>query len=431
MRPGAHIKAAAEVLGEVLERHRPVASTLSDWGKSHRFAGSGDRSTIGNLVYDALRRRRSLAAQMAADTPRAIALAAAPHALGLSVAAVAAGADGSPHALEPLSEAELAGLSRPVPADAPASVRGDYPDWLEPAFARAFGEAAAEEGAALARRAPVDLRVNALKADRDKVLKALARFSPIPTPLSPLGVRLPAPDGPGRQPNVEAEIGHGRGWYEVQDEGSQIAALMACAGPREQVLDICAGAGGKTLAFAAAMRNTGQVYAYDGDALRLRPILERLKRAGVRNAQVLQAGDSAALAALGPRFDMVFVDAPCTGTGAWRRRPDAKWRLKPANLPQREQEQAALLETAAALVKPGGRLVYATCSLLPQENGDQVATFLANHSDFATLPWRDSWRAGVGSEPPASADGSDASLLLTPARHGTDGFFVAVLGRNK
>ncbi len=116
----------------------------------------------------------------------------------------------------------------------------------------------------------------------------------------------------------------------------------------------------------------------------------------MRNAQVLQAGDAAALAALGPRFDMVFVDAPCTGTGAWRRRPDAKWRLKPANLPQREQEQAALLATAAALVKPGGRLVYATCSVLPQENGDQVAAFLANHSDFATLPWRDSWRAGVG-----------------------------------
>jgi 16S rRNA (cytosine967-C5)-methyltransferase len=431
MQPGAHIKSAVEVLEEVLERHRPVASALSDWGKSHRFAGSGDRATIGNIVYDALRRRRSLAAQMGTETARALVLAAAPRTLGLSVAAVATGADGSPHVLEPLSEAELAGLSRQVPADAPASVRGDYPDWLEPAFARAFGEAAAEEGAALSRRAPVDLRVNTLKADREKVLKALARFNPIPTPMSPVGVRLPAPDGPGRQPNVEAELGHGRGWYEVQDEGSQIAALLANAGPREQVLDICAGAGGKTLAFAAAMRNTGQVYAYDDEALRLRPILERLKRAGVRNAQVLQAGDSAALTALGPRFDLVFVDAPCSGTGAWRRRPDAKWRLKPTNLPQREQEQAALLATAAALVKPGGRLAYATCSVLPQENGDQIAAFVTNNSDFETLPWRESWRAGIGGEPPTSADGSDATLLLTPARHGTDGFFIAVLGRKK
>src|SRR5690606_9985236 len=130
----------------------------------------------------------------------------------------------------------------------------------------------------------------------------------------------------GRTPNVEAESGHGKGWYEVQDEGSQIAALMAGAGPRKQVLDLAAGGGGKTLAFAAAMRNTGQVYAYDDDPHRLRPIFERLKRAGVRNAQVMAAGDTAALAALGPRFDVVFVDAPCTGTGAWRRRPDAKWR---------------------------------------------------------------------------------------------------------
>jgi 16S rRNA (cytosine967-C5)-methyltransferase len=431
MRPGAHIKAAIEVLEEVLEKHRPVAATLADWGKSHRFAGSGDRATIGNLVYDGLRRRRSLAAQMGTDTPRAIVLAAAPRALRLSAAVVAANADGSPHAAEPMSESEQAALSRQVPADAPPSVRGDYPDWLESSLARAFGEAAAEEGAALARRAPVDLRVNTLKADREKVLKALARFGAIPAPLSPVGVRLPAPDGPGRQPNVEAEIGHGRGWYEVQDEGSQVAALMAVAAPREQVLDICAGAGGKTLAFAAAMRNTGQIYAYDGDSLRLRPIFERLKRAGVRNAQVLQAGDTAALTALGARFDLVFVDAPCSGTGAWRRRPDAKWRLKPANLTQREQEQATLLASAAALVKPGGRLVYATCSVLPQENGDQIASFLANHSGFETLPWRDSWRAGVGGEPPTSADGSDATLLLTPARHGTDGFFIAVLRRRE
>jgi len=429
MRSGAHIKAAIEVLDDALGRHRPVGTALADWGKNHRFAGSGDRATIGNLVYDALRRRRSLAAQMDADTTRAIALAAAPRALGLTPAAVIASADGSAHAVEPLSEAEQAALERAVPADAPVSVRGDFPDWLEPSLTRAFGGAAAEEGAALARRAPMDLRVNILKADRDKVLKALARFAPEPTPLSPVGVRLPAPEGPGRQPNVEAETGHGRGWYEVQDEGSQIAALMGAAAPRQQVLDICAGAGGKTLAFAAAMRNTGQIYAYDDDAARLRPIFERLKRAGVRNAQVLQPGDSAAVTALGARFDLVFVDAPCTGSGAWRRRPDAKWRLKPANLAQRQDEQRAILEMAAPMVKAGGRLVYATCSVLPEENGDQVARFLANHSGFATLPWREAWAAGVGGDPPSSTDGSDATLLLTPARHGSDGFFIAVLRR--
>jgi 16S rRNA (cytosine967-C5)-methyltransferase len=422
MRTGAQIKAAIELLDEVLNRHRPAASVLADWGKTHRFAGSGDRAAIGNLLYDALRRKRSLAAQMGSDSPRAIVLAAAPHALGLAPAAVAASADGSAHAIEPLTQAEQDGLQRQVPAGSPASVRGDFPDWLEASFARAFGAAAAEEGAALARRAPVDLRVNGLKADREKVMRALARFSPVPTPYSPIGVRLPAPEGPGRQPNVEAEPGHGKGWYEVQDEGSQIAALMAGAGPRQQVLDLCAGAGGKSLAFAAMMRNTGQVYAYDDDPQRLRPIFERLRRAGARNVQVLPAGDATALRALGPRFDVVFIDAPCTGTGAWRRRPDAKWRLKPANLAQRQQEQRALLELAAPLAKPGGRLVYVTCSVLPEENDDQLAWFCARRPDFTALAGRDIWATGVGGEPPSSVCGGGA-LLLTPARHGTDGFF--------
>ena len=425
----ARASAAIEILADIEARKRPASEALKDWGVAHRFAGSGDRAAIGNLVFDCLRTRASAVRAMGEASPRALVLRTLVTGWGMTPEEVAALADGGRHAPEPLSETELAGLRRALPADAPAEVRGDYPEWLAPEFQRAFGARAAEEGAALARRAPIDLRANTLKADRDKVLKALARFAPESTPLSPVGVRLPAPDGPGRQPNVEAEIGHGRGWYEVQDEGSQIAALMAAAGPRQQVLDICAGAGGKTLAFAAAMRNTGQTYAYDDDAVRLRPIFERLKRAGARNAQVLQPGDAAAVAALGPRFDLVFVDAPCTGSGAWRRRPDAKWRLKPANLAQRQAEQRAILDAAAPMVKPGGRLVYATCSVLPEENDDQIAWFLANHAGFATLPWREAWATGVGGDPPVSADGSDATLLLTPARHGSDGFFVAVLRR--
>ena len=429
MRPGAHIRAAVEILEEVLTRYRPAAIALADWGKNHRFAGSSDRAAIGNLVYDALRCRRSLAQRMDSDTPRALVLAAAAQALGLPEAAVIASADGSAYALEPLSEAERAAIGRSLPAQATAGIHGDIPDWLEPSFVRAFGAAAATEGAALARRAPVDLRVNTLKADREKVLKALARFAAEATGYSPLGVRLAAREGPHRQANVEAEVGHARGWYEVQDEGSQLAALLAHAGPRQQVLDICAGAGGKTLAFAAAMRNTGQVYAYDEDAQRLRPIIERLKRAGVRNAQVLPAGDHAALSALAARFDLVFIDAPCTGSGAWRRRPDAKWRLRPANLEQRRAEQRALLSTAALHVKPGGRLVYVTCSVLPEENDDQIVWFLSNHTGFAPLKWREAWARGVGGNAPQSAGDRDDALLLTPARHGTDGFFIASLLR--
>ena len=433
MTPAARASAAIEVLADIATRKRPAADALKDWGLAHRFAGSGDRAAIGNLVYDVLRRKRSLAAQMGSDATRAVVLAAAPRALGLMPAEVAASADGSPHAIEALSEAEQEGLRRQVPTDAPASMRGDIPDWLEASFERAFGAAAAEEGAALASRAPVDLRVNGLKADRDKVMRALARFSPVATPYSPVGVRLPAPEGDGRQPNVEVEPGHGKGWYEVQDEGSQVAALMAGASPRRQVLDLCAGAGGKTLAFAATMRNTGQVYAYDGDPHRLRPIFERLKRAGARNVQVLPAGDEAVLRDLGPRFDVVFIDAPCTGTGTWRRRPDAKWRLTERALGERVAEQSALLAGAARFVKPGGRLVYVTCSLLPDENDDRIAGFLGESRSFAPIGPETAVREALSGEPGSrltnAVPASRYGVVLSPHRTGTDGFYISVLRR--
>jgi len=429
MRPGAQIKAAAEVLQDIIERHRPAASALADWGKAHRFAGSGDRAAIGTLVFDALRRKSSIAAMMGEDTPRALALGAAPRAFAMTADEVAAAADGSEHAIEPLSEEERQRLGAELPEGAPAHVKGDIPDWLFASFERAFGDRAAAEGAALSARAPVDLRVNTLKADRERVLKALARHAAEETPWSPLGVRIPVPHGAGRSPAVEAETGHGKGWFEVQDEGSQLAAQLAGAGPRQQVLDLCAGAGGKTLAMAAAMQNTGQIYAYDADKRQLRPIFERLKRAGARNVQVMDAGEEEALQAMGPRFDLVLVDAPCTGSGTWRRKPDSKWRLKPANIPARQAEQARVLDAGAALVKPGGRLVYVTCSVLPEENADQVAAFLARNDAFTVEPFGGVWRTQLGSEPPVSADGREDTLQLTPARHATDGFFIALLRR--
>ncbi|MCB1547076.1 MAG: MFS transporter, partial [Hyphomicrobiaceae bacterium] len=247
MKAGARIQAAIEILGDILDRHRPAPMALADWGRSHRFAGSGDRAAIGNLVYDTLRRKASVAARMEADTPRALAIGAAAEAFGLTPAEVMAAVDGSAHAPESLSSQEAAALERVLGDETPAWMRADVPDWLAPSLTRAFGEDLVAEGQALARRAPIDLRVNALKATRDRVLKALERFEAAPTPFSPLGIRMPAPTGAGRSPNIEAEAGHGKGWYEVQDEGSQIAALLTGAGPRMQVADVCAGAGGKTL----------------------------------------------------------------------------------------------------------------------------------------------------------------------------------------
>ena len=429
MKPGARLAAAVEVLDDVETRHRPVASALSDWGKSHRFAGSGDRAAIGNLVYDVLRRKRSLAAQMGSDASRALVLAAAGRALALSPDAIRAACDGSPHTLPPLTDEEFAGLTHGPDPSIAANVRGDIPEWLLPAFERAFGADAAMQGEALGRRAPVDLRANSMKATRERLLTAMEAYHPVPTRFAPLGVRLPAPEGPGRTPNVEADAAHGKGWFEVQDEGSQIAAAMTGAAPRMQVMDLCAGAGGKTLAIAAAMQNTGQVYAYDSDKSQLRPIFERVKRAGIRNVQVMNAGNTAELDAIAGRFDVVLVDAPCTGSGTWRRRPDAKWRVTPANLEQRLSDQREVLGLARSLVKPGGRLVYVTCSVLPDENSDQVAAFLSATPEFSIVPTAAVWAATLGGEAPASSDGRTDTLLLTPASHGTDGFFIAVMQR--
>jgi 16S rRNA (cytosine967-C5)-methyltransferase len=305
-------------------------------------------------------------------------------------------------------------------------VRGDIPEWLAPRLEAAFGDRAAEEGAGLAGRAPLDLRVNTLKTGRDQVARALEKYGARPTALSPVGLRIALAEGPARPPDVEAHALHGRGRFEVQDEGSQVAALMAGARPGMQVVDYCAGAGGKTLALAATMENRGQIHAHDSEARRLRPIFERLRRAGARNVQVLSGEEG--LEALTARSDLVLVDAPCTGSGVWRRRPDAKWRLKPEALEERRREQARILARAAPLVRPGGRLVYVTCSVLPAENSEQIAGFVAEHPDFTLIPWDKVWGETLGTDPPASAADGDG-LLLTPARHATDGFFIAVLGR--
>jgi 16S rRNA (cytosine967-C5)-methyltransferase len=430
MTPGARASAAIEILADIADRKRPAANALKDWGLAHRFAGSGDRAAIGNLLFDALRRRASSAYAMGEDNPRALVLRTLFSSWGMAPEAVAALADGSRFAPAPLSAEELAGLNRELPTDAPAFIRGDYPEWLDPQFQQAFGAQAAEEGAALATRAPVDLRVNTLKATRDKVLHALRRFNAVPTPFSPLGVRIAAGTGPSRSPHVEAEPAHGRGWYEVQDEASQIATLLSGARRKEQVLDLCAGSGGKTLALAAAMENTGQLYAYDSDRMRLRPIFERLKRAGARNAQVLNPGNAVGLVELEGKMDRVIVDAPCTGSGVWRRRPDAKWRLSPQMLEARLAEQRTVLDQVARLVKPGGRLAYITCSVLPPENRGQVDAFIARFPEFSIVPWPELWeQAAFSVAPPQSADGSIETLQMTPRSFGTDGFYVAVLQR--
>lgn len=436
MRPGGRLAAAIEVLSDIEARHRPASEALKDWGKAHRFAGSGDRAAIGNLVFDALRMRRSLAWRMRNDTPRALALAVFVHAWKNTPDALVEALKGDPHAPPPLNDGEREALARGTLDGAPAAVRADVPDWIWPRFEAAFGMQAVAQGAALAVRAPLDLRVNTLKADRAKVLKALSRHRPEEMPLLDDAIRIPAPLGPARAPNVQAEAAFAKGWFEVQDAGSQAAALLSGARPGMQVADICAGAGGKTLALAAAMENKGQIHAYDADRHRLKNIFERLKRAGTRNVQVLPAGDEASLLALAGKFDLVLVDAPCSGSGTWRRKPDAKWRLGEEALKQRQSEQDAVLDLAARVAGPQGRIVYVTCSLLPGENEERIAAFLARNQSFQPVPFgpaADFLKAARqdGQEMVNHDFSSETSVQLTPLSDSTDGFFIANLVRVK
>jgi len=430
MTPSARLSAAIEILADLGERRRPVGDALKDWGLAHRFAGSKDRAAIASHVYDALRVKASAAWIMGEDTPRGNLLGSLLQMRGLDAEAIAALCSGEGHAPTALSEQEQTRLSTGTLDGAPDHVRGDYPEWLAEAFAEAFGENAVAEGRALSDRAPIDLRVNRLKGDRDKSLKALSHLDPEITPLSPLGIRLKV-GADGRGPSLNAEAAYTRGLVEIQDEGSQLAALIGAAKPGQQVLDFCAGGGGKTLALAAEMDNKGQIYATDNDGRRLMPIYPRLDRANARNVQVrAPKGTKDVLADLEGRCDLVVIDAPCTGTGTWRRNPDAKWRTRPGALEQRVKEQDEVLASAQRYVKKGGVLLYITCSLLKAENEDRIGVFLEGNSDFLPLDAAHMARRAGLEDLARFASPHGAGLRLSPRTSGTDGFYIAALLRN-
>jgi 16S rRNA (cytosine967-C5)-methyltransferase len=433
MTPGARIAAAIEVLAGIGTERRPAADVLKAWGLAHRFAGSGDRAAIAGLVYDALRRQASASFLLGSERPRSVMLGMLVLERRLDAAAIARLFDGAGYAPAPLDDAERTALASSTLAGAPPWIAGDYPQWLDPHLAAVFGEERAAEGVALASRAPLDLRVNTLKADRAKAQSALAHLHAKPTGWSPWGLRIVL-GADARSPGIHAEPAFIKGSIEVQDEGSQLAALFAAAEPGQRVIDLCAGAGGKTLALAAMMGNRGTLIATDDDKRRLAPIHERIARAGARNIEVrTPRGEADVLSDLDGSADLVLIDAPCTGIGAWRRNPDAKWRMRPGALEIRMREQTELLDRAATLVNPKGRIAYVTCSLLREENEDQVRGFLARRADFAarapadlTLPLAE--RAATFCR---AALERPEGVLLTPRRTETDGFFVAILTRRK
>src|SRR6476660_6697975 len=431
MTPAARLSAAIELIETIDAQRVPAAKALKEWGTAHRYAGSGDRAAISGLIWDVLRRRASSAWLMDEDTPRARVLGMLKLERGMDAEAIAALCDGSRFAPEPLTEAERSALTSHTLDAAPAHIAGDYPEWLDAHLAAVFGDDRVAEATAMASRAPLDLRVNTLKAKREKVLASLRHLGAAPTPWSPIGLRIEL-GADARNPGIHAEEDFIKGAIEVQDEGSQLAALLSAAKPGEQVIDLCAGAGGKTLALAAMMQGKGRLIATDHDKRQLAPIHERLSRAGVHNADVrTPKGDADPLADIHASADLVVIDAPCTGTGTWRRNPDAKWLMRPGALEVRLKDQVAALDRAAALVKQGGRIAYITCSVLPPENGDQVRGFVERHPQFAVVPPSQAVTALVDKAEgfAAATLQSPEGLLMTPRRTGTDGFFVSVLRR--
>jgi 16S rRNA (cytosine967-C5)-methyltransferase len=426
MRLGGRIAAAIEVLDDMGKRHRPASEALKDWGLSHRFAGSGDRAAIGNLVYDGLRRKLSLSWRIGSDDHSHLIFAVLLDGWGETADSLAKRLEGDKFAPALPEGSTMARFAAADLAEAPLHVRADMPEWAASLLAPSFHEHLAAEGQALSARPPVDLRANRLLSGRDKVLAELPKGTgAAPCRFAPDGIRIPSGPGDYRQPNVQVEPAFQKGWFEIQDEGSQLAALMAGVSPGESVLDYCAGGGGKTLELASLMGNKGQIHATDSDKSRLAPIFDRLKRAETRNVQVHPAKSD--LSALEDKMDCVLIDAPCTGAGTWRRRPDAKWRLSEAQMKLRMGEQAAILEAAKKYVKPGGRLVYVTCSLFQEENAAQVEVFLAANPEFSFTDHAARIAAlipGLRSEDTyLSAQG----ITLTPSRTGTDGFFVSVM----
>jgi 16S rRNA (cytosine967-C5)-methyltransferase len=416
MTPSARLQAAIDILEGLSASRLPADRFIREFFRARRYAGSKDRAAVAERVFEVFRHRSFLAWRMASETSRALAIASLLKE-GADAVAIEALFSGKGYGPAALTEEERASLAS-APAEAPSPrVRGEYPAFLEAELRRAFGEHLLEEMQALQTRAPIDLRVNTLRAERDTVLAALRSegYDAQATRHSPLGIRIPFGQG-------AAAIGRTKlfenGAFEFQDEAAQIAVLLGGAEPGMRVLDLAAGAGGKSLALAAAMKNQGEITAHDIDEGRLRQIAPRAERAGISIIQT-HAGQTP------PKrpFDLVFLDSPCSGSGTWRRQPENKWRLTPARLDELNAFQDMLLDQAAARAAGRARIVYATCSLLPRENEDRVAAFLARHPTFGVRPVSEAWNEST--VPPGLSEFFRASPLST----GTDGFFTAILAR--
>jgi len=407
-----------EMLEGLENTTQPADRFVKDWFRSRRFAGSKDRRGIAARVFAILHHRAALAWRMNNDRPRSLVIAALLEA-GEDPTALFVGGGYGP---APLTEAELAAIALPPRSPMPSWVQGEFPAFLEAELTRAFGARLLDEMGALQARAPADLRVNSLKTTRDAVIAGIAaeNIACGSTPYAPFGIRVPAGEGNAalsKSPLFQS------GAFEFQDEAAQIASILCHVQPGQRLCDLAAGAGGKSLALAAAMQNRGEIIACDIRGAALAELEHRAARAGITIIKPLLLEYAAPEGV----FDTVLVDAPCSGTGTWRRQPELRWRLTPQRLAERILVQDGLLDRASGLVGPQGRLVYATCSILPCENQDRLAAFRSRNPGFIPVHAGEIWREiQRGVLPP----GLGADFRASPLRTGTDGFYTAILRRS-
>ncbi len=430
MTPGARIAATIEILEKIERSGSPADEVVSAYMRGRRYIGSKDRRAINTRLFDSLRRRARLDYHLEKEggetLPRLRVLADLLLSEQLSLNEIGALFDGQGYAPQQLGDGEkelvkkLSGKFLLDP-EMPEWIQAETPEWLWPQLSVQWGERTSGEMAALNDQATMDLRVNTLKADCGRALEVLKKdnVEAEPTSYSPIGLRVK------KRVNLQATTAFRSGFVEIQDEGAQLVALLCDAIANHKCVDFCAGGGGKSLALAAQMKDGGPLLACDTDHNRLDRMKPRLKRAGASNVtrHYLQGDDESWIVENANTAERVLVDIPCSGTGAWRRNPAAKWRLTPEKLDDLVELQRQILTQAASLVAPGGRLIYATCSVLPQENIQQIDWFLAQNSEFTTLPIADIWRQTIGTNCPVEG----VYLEITPARHGTDGFFSAIL----
>ena len=420
MQAAAHVQAAIELLAMMAHNRTPADRLVSSYFRQRRYIGSKDKLAITTHFYTVIRQKLALEyllIKAELEVTPAHLLAAKLQISGQDIARVFTGQKHQPERLKSLSS--FAELKYDWLQYAPWHVRLNLPLWLEPKLQDSLGEYFEAEMLSTQQRAPLHLRVNTLKANRDEVLAAFTadQIECEAGALSPWAIKI----NQRLALNNRAEFKHGL--VEVQDEGSQILAMLASAKPGETTVDFCAGAGGKALAMAATMENKGSLYACDVHDKRLRNLAARAKRSGVHNIRsvVLSSEQDKWVKKHSKRADLVLVDAPCSGTGTWRRNPDLRWNLEQEDLENLVELQGSILHNASRLVRPGGRLLYATCSLLKEENENQALRFLDSNPEFSELPMQ---------LPEKVVSSSKAQLRLMTSKHETDGFYAAGFVRN-